>query len=117
MILPITLFNALDEMNLADADGTPIPFDITFVTGNLAGKAGAGRVIRLKKVYLAKFKKELPQGLRKEYTPVAAAEIKEPRLRNSIKRLWIEKTQEIKNCNIRLIIEFNGREIIWHGND
>jgi hypothetical protein len=117
MILPINLFDALDEMSIADADGTPVPFDIVFVTGNLAGKPGAGRVIRLKKVYLAKFKKELPQGLRKEYTPVSAAEIKEPRLRNSIKRLWIEKTQEIKNCNIRLITEFNGREVIWYASE
>lgn len=117
MILPINLFQVLDEMNASDADGKPVPFDIVFVTGNLAGKPGAGRVIRLKKVYLAKFRKELPIGFRKEYTPVAAAEIKEPRLRNSIKRLWIDKTCEIKNCNIRLIVEYNGREVNWYGND
>lgn len=114
LLPPIPLFTALDDMNRADADGKPIPFDIVFVTGNLSGKPGAGRVIRLKKVFLAKYKKELPPNLRKEYTPVAAAQIKEPRLRNSVKRLWVPDIEQIRNCNIRLIIEFNGREIIWH---
>ena len=117
MILPISLFELIDDMNYSDADGKPVPFDIVFVTGNLAGKPGAGRVIRLKQVYLAKFKKELPINLRKEYMPVASEKIREPRLRNSVKRLWIEKTQEIRNCNIRLIVEFNGREVNWTAND
>ena len=103
----------LDEMNYCDADGNAVPFDITFVTGNLAGKAGAGRIVSYRKVILAKFKKELPIGLRKEFTPVASEQIKEPRLRNSVKRLWLEETKEIKNCNIRLIIKFNGRDVIW----
>ncbi len=114
MLPPISLFAALDEMNLHDADETPVPFDIEFVTGNLSGKPGAGKIVRIKKVFLAKYKRELPFHIRQDYTPVASNQISEPRLRNSIKRLWIPDTQEIKNCNIRLITKFNGREINWH---
>jgi hypothetical protein len=105
----ILLSQSLDKMNTRDFKGIPVPFSLVFSTADEA-KGTGGEIIILKKAVLGKLLRTAPQADKIKET----LSDKKPQQRaNSIKRIFDLETERYYTVSIRLMWQFNNKEICW----
>ena len=103
----ITLVTVLDQMEMMDPDNKPRKFDIKFVTADMNRKTG-GEIIEIKNARkcIGERNKEIIYG------SGSRPSRKPDHYKNSTRNILCENGQ-IRKVHIRLIIEFNGKKVIY----
>ena len=106
----IRLIDALNLMRDVDGEGNPVPFSVQYVTHNRLSKVG-GEIIEIPKavVCVAFRKGKVVYDTR----PKTALKRDPQHYLNSTRNFHIVGTDNIRKCNIRLIIQFNGQKVVW----
>ena len=142
MLAVIKYSNMLDIMEKRDGDGNPVPFSLAFISFNRVFLNKVKRQMKLQpELPLMEIVKSIFElvtevekiGIVKKYEntilaknmttisntsaarePIVTARANQPKqLRSAIRRLYLPKEMKIKNCYTRLIITFNGLQVIY----
>jgi len=110
----IRLWDVLDIMDLVDAEGRPVRFQVKYVTANRATGEG-GDIIELKDACKCSIRMKKGGELFPQKKSIHAADklAKDP-------RHWVNSTRNIllpngqkRKLHIRLIIEFNHKKVCY----
>lgn len=109
---PIRLKDMLAALDARDERGWPIPFEITFVTFSRTKRTG-GEVITMTNCIRKRHARQLSRADRREFVPTNRREIAAPQMRSDLIRLYKIDNEAVRVCYQRMIVAFNGREVVY----
>jgi len=84
------------------------------ILNNATDKEKIGKIVFVKNAVLARNMRNISNtSAAREPIVTARSTIPNKMLRSSIRRLFLPDTMQIRNCYLRLIIEFNGHPVIY----